>query len=89
MAKHWYRVDVLEGDKARAMVGTSERNPSELVEKLKGDDYLMLSDLSYRDNQNRIVPFSEWDPRLGSVVYINPRYVISIMPFARDPRSAQ
>ena len=89
MAKHWYKVDVRDGEKNRAIVGTSELDPAQLVQKLKGDDYVVLNDLSYRDNQNRIVPFSGWDPRLGSVIYINPRYVITVHPFAADPRSAQ
>lgn len=88
MAKHWYRIDVVEGDKTRAIVGTSELDPLQLVQRLKGDDYLALNDLSYRDNQNRIVPFSGWDPRLGSIIYLNPRHVISVIPFAGDPRSA-
>jgi hypothetical protein len=87
MATHWYRVDVLEGQKTRAIIGTSELEPSRLVAKLSGDDYLVLNDLSYRDNKNCIVPFSEWDPRLGSIIYINPRQVVSVVPLVGDPRS--
>lgn len=32
MAKHWYRIDVVEGDKTRAIVGTSELDPLQLVQ---------------------------------------------------------
>ena len=42
--------------------------------------YLVLDDLSYRDNQNPIVPWSNWDPRLAPVAYVNPQYVTTVIP---------
>lgn len=87
MSKFWYRVDVLEGDKTRALVGTSSLPPADFVRQLAGTDYFVLNDLSYRDNQNRIVPFSSWDPRLASVIYVNPRCVTTVTPFVGDPTS--
>jgi hypothetical protein len=88
MGKHWYRIDILEGDKGRVLVGASEYAPPQLIKQLRSDEYLLLTDLSYRDNQNRIVSWSTWDPRLASVAYINPKYITSVMPFAGDPRSS-
>jgi hypothetical protein len=87
MAKTWYRVDFIEGEKGRSHIGASEFEPPQLIERLKTDNYLMLSDLSYRDNQNRIVSWSKWDPRLLAIAYINPKCVTCVMPFAGDPRA--
>lgn len=88
MTKYWYRVDVFDGEESRVWVGTSELDPTQLITRLRSGEYLILSDLSYRDNQNRIVSWSNWDARLASVVYLNPQYVTSFMPFVGDPRSA-
>ncbi|HEX3358514.1 MAG TPA: hypothetical protein VHS31_16185 [Tepidisphaeraceae bacterium] len=86
MEKYWYRIDFIDGKDSRMLIGTSEYEPAELVKQLRGDEYLLLSDLSYRDNQNRFISWSTWDPRLESVAYINPKYIISVMPFVGDPR---
>ena len=88
MAKHWYRIDVVEGNESRVLVGTSDLEPAQLIEHLRTGEYLVLHDLSYRDNQNKIVSWSTWDPRLASVAYVNPQYVTVVMPFAGDPRAA-
>ena len=87
MSKNWYRIDIIEGDKSRGIVGTSEFEPAQLIKQLNAGTFLMLTDVSYRDNQNRIVPISTWDPRLGSIVYINSKNVSTIIPFAGDPRN--
>lgn len=87
MVKYWYRVDLIEGEKTRFLVGTSDLDLPHFAQALSGQAFLRLGDLSYRDNQNRIVSFASWDPRLGDEIYFNPRYVISVMPFTGDPRS--
>ena len=89
MAKHWYRIDIIEGEKSRVLVGTSELDPAQLVKQLRTGEYLVLNDLSYRDNQNRIVSWSNWDPRLASVAYVNPEYVTTVIPFVSDPCADQ
>jgi len=89
VAKHWYRLDVVEGDRSRVLVGSSELDPAQLMKQLRTGDYVVLNDLSYRDNQNRIVSWSDWDPRLTSVAYVNPQYVVMVIPFASDPRAGQ
>ena len=86
--KHWYKIDVLEDSKSRAFVGTSELGADELVRHLESGKFLMLTDLSYRDNQNKIVSWSTWDPRLASVAYLNPKFVTTVMPFVGDPRQS-
>jgi hypothetical protein len=88
VTKYWYRIDIVEGDKNRTLVGTSDMPPELLVRHLRSGEYLLLNDLSYRDNQNRIVSWSAWDPRLASVAYVNPQFVITVMPFVGDPRPA-
>jgi hypothetical protein len=89
MAKYWYRVDVSEGDKSRPHCGSSELDPDQLIQHLKSGQYLVLSDLFYRDNQNRMVAWSTWDPRLSAVAYINPAFVTPVMPFIGDPRGKE
>jgi hypothetical protein len=86
--KYWYRIDIVEGDDSRVLVGTSEYDPQQLVEHLETRKFLVLTDLSYRDNQNKIVSWSAWDPRLASVAYINPKFVTTVMPFMGDPRQS-
>lgn len=83
--KYWYRIDIVEGSDSRVFVGTSEYEPLQLVDHLQTGKYLVLTDLSYRDNQNKIVSWSAWEPRLASVAYINPNYVTTVMPFVGDP----
>ena len=84
--KHWYRIDINGDEKGRVLIGTSELAPDSLLEHLQNGKFLVLNDLSYRDNQNKIVSWATWDPRLASIAYVNPRFVIAVMPFAGDPR---
>jgi hypothetical protein len=60
----------------------------ELLRSLSSGSFLTLYDLFYRDSQNRFVLWSEWDPRLEPIAYINPKFVLVVMPFAVDPFKA-
>jgi len=50
MPKHWYRVDIVEGKDSRILIGTSDLDPAQLAKQLRSGEYLVLNDLSYRDN---------------------------------------
>jgi hypothetical protein len=88
MENTWYRIDFVDGGRGRTLIGCTELEPAQLVKQLQSGEFLLLNELSYRDNQNRILSWSSWDPRLASVAYINPKYIASIMPFVGDPRSS-
>lgn len=86
MATHWYRVDFQDGTRARSLCGSSELAPNELLEALATEPFIRLDDLFYRDNRNRYLPWSDWDPRLQSTAWIHGKFISVIMPFAGDPR---
>ncbi len=85
METHWYKVDFLDGEKYRAVVGTSPLSAAELIEQLQEGEFLLLSDLKYRDNQGQLQPYSKWDPLLPPTMFINPKYILTVMPYDSDP----
>lgn len=84
--RYWYRIDIAEGNDTRVLIGSSELDHTALLARLEQGGYITLHDLSYRDDQNRIVSWTVWDPRFLPIVHINPRYVTTVFPFVADPR---
>jgi hypothetical protein len=53
--------------------------------ELSSAAFLRLDDLFYRDSQQRVRPWTEWDPRMQPTAFINCKAISSVMPFAGDP----
>jgi hypothetical protein len=88
MAKHWYKVDFAEGETIRNVVGTAEFSVAQVVQQIQAGEFLLLSDLTYRDNQGHLQPYSKWDQNLPPRMYINPKYIVSVGPYDGDPRTS-
>ena len=82
----WYRIKILEGENTYTYVGSSTLNEEEFIAKLKKDDFIILSNLVYYDQMGKIKSLSEWDPTMKSKVYLNPKYIVSVIPLTGDPR---
>ncbi|MEA2711217.1 MAG: hypothetical protein QOF78_3818 [Phycisphaerales bacterium] len=85
MAKHWYRVDFQEAARERALCGSSELDPEQLMTELSAAAFIRLDDLFYRDNQNRFRSWSDWDPRVQPTALINVKAISFIMPLTEGP----
>ena len=88
MSKHWYRIDFQQGGKERMLCGSSPLDPAQLVSELGSAAFIRLDDLFYRDKEEQFRPWSEWDSRMASYAYVRAASVVSVMPFAQDPRAA-
>ena|SRR5688572_7386468 len=89
MAKYWYRVDLHDGSKDRTLCGSSDLAPADFIAQLASAAFVRLDDLIYRDSQNRIRPWSEWDARFEPTAFINAKHVVTVMQFAGDPREGE
>jgi hypothetical protein len=86
MKRHWYRVEMLSGHDTYLYFGSTTLNEASLMKQLGAGGFVLLEDLVYFDDNERIQGWSEWDPHYLARVYLNPTYVISIMPMAEDLR---
>lgn len=86
--RHWYLFQIQTGSTTYQCFGSSVLGEKEMAKQLVGTDYIALDDLVYRDNQGKIKAWQEWDPAMGSRVYVNPKYVIFFQPLEGDPRKS-
>ena len=85
---NWYRVEMINGDETYCYFGSSPLNESEFIKRLQGTDYIELGSLVFFDEEAEAKSWSEWDPNYLPRVYLNPKYVISVIPLMDDPRKA-
>jgi hypothetical protein len=85
MAKHWYKVDFHEGSKDRTLCGSSDLDAAQFMEQVASAPFVRLDDLVYRDSQNRMRPWGEWDARVKPTVFISSKFVVAVMEFVGDP----
>lgn len=83
---YWYRIDIDHIDKTYAVSGSSDLSPRELAEALIQPDYLLLTNLVYKDSQRRFQSWSEWDPLVKDEMWINPARVIAFQELSIDPK---
>ncbi len=86
MATFWYRVEILAGAETHCYFGTTQLGEAELLAQLGQGRYVVLEDLTYYDEEGAARPWTEWDPNYIPRIHLNPRYVVSIIPLANDPR---
>ena len=82
----WYRVELLNGDETYCFFGSSLLTEEEFVGKLSRQEYVMLENLVYFDEEQEPKSWAEWDPMLQPRVHLNPRFVVSLLPLTGDPR---
>ena len=82
----WYRVKILEGQGTYDYQGSSEYNEKEFIEQLNRENFIMLDNLVYMDQTRKVKSFTEWDPSVKPRVYLNPKYILAVVPLTGDPR---
>ena len=86
MSRHWYRVEMVSGSETYCFFGSALEDPGTLLQKIQGHEFVLLEDLIFYDEDDEIKSWSEWDPTYLSKVFLNPQYIINVMPMAGDPR---
>lgn len=83
---YWYKIAIQDGsDEPYNFIGSSNETLDGLAQKAARGDYIHLTSLLYRD-RGEIKSWEDWDRSLEPGVYLNPRYINSIMQFKGDPR---
>ena len=86
-SKHWYQVTVNYPTSIYVFVGTSSLADSDFAMAVsKGDKFIELDNLLYRDQVGKYKDWHEWDPTLKGYVFLNPKSIIEIKPMVGDPR---
>lgn len=75
------------GTETFCVFGSSHLSESEAAASLGRGDMILLEDLVYYDEEGRARSWSEWDPHCQPRVYINPKYLVTLMPMVGDPRT--
>lgn len=84
----WYAVTIQEGPNVRHFFGTSPLREEEFGEQLAGTAFVRLDNVLYRDNVG-YKDWKEWDPIVEPRVYLNPKFILAVMPISRDPREPE
>lgn len=87
MAKHYYRVDFQDGEKGRVLSGSSPLPLEKFMDWISTQPFVRLDDLTYRDTQNRVYSWDNWDASIQPTAYINCKCVTTVMPMVGDPLS--
>ncbi len=86
----WYAVTVQEGRERnfRDFFGSSPLNEDEFAKHLAGTAFVRLDNLVYRDSVG-YKNWREWDPLPEPRAYLNPKFILCVMPLSRDPRGPE
>jgi hypothetical protein len=85
--QNWYSVAITEPN-LYTFIGTSTLKESELAAIVsKGEGFIKMENLLYRDNNGKYKDWREWDPTGKSYIYINIKNVVWIHPLIGDPRN--
>ena len=83
---NWYRVEVMNGYETYCFFGSSTLGEETFIQKLSNQEYVLLENLFFFDDNQEPKSWAEWDPMLQPRVYLNPQYVVSVLPLTGDPR---
>jgi len=84
--KFWFKVETnKDEDGTYHYHGSSSLSLEQLVNALQKYEFIRLDDLLYME-RGTYKEWAEWDKALEPTVFINPKYVISVMPYKGDPR---
>jgi hypothetical protein len=86
MALHWYRAEVSAGTETHCYFGSSRMTEEELVRTIQQEEFVLLDDLTYFDEEGEARAWTEWDPQYLPRIHLNPKHIVSIMRLADDPR---
>jgi hypothetical protein len=89
VAKHFYRVDYDDGNRKGSVCGSTELDPTAFIAEISSAAFIRLDDLVYRDNQQRVRSWTEWDPHTQPTIFINCKFIHTVMPLSGDPFEEQ
>ena len=84
MAKHWYRIDT-DVSRETPICGSSEFDLNEMMKQLSTATFIRLDDMFYRDGQNQLRPWGDWEPRVEPTVLIRCSAIRTVTPFKGTP----
>ena len=84
MAKYWYRIDT-DDDGNRGLCGSTEFDLNEMMNQLSTQTHIRLDDMFYRDSQNQLRAWGDWEPRLEPTAIIRCSAIRTVMPFKGTP----
>ncbi len=74
------------GPETFCVFGCSLLDEGQIAEQLNEGKLIMLEDLLYYDEEGKAKPWSEWDPHCEPRIYLNSKFLITLMPMVGDPR---
>lgn len=86
--RNWYRAEMTSGAENFYLWGASELGEQELLTKLATGEFVTLEDLIYFDEEGAPRSWNEWDPQCQPRVFLNSKFLVSLMPLVGDPRKA-
>ncbi len=87
MQRTWYRAEMTAGPETFCVFGSSVQPEKDMVESLQAGVLVLLEDLVFYDEEGVARSWSEWDPHCQPRMYLNPKFLISLMPMVGDPRN--
>ena len=86
MGKNWFRIEVSAGGETHCYFGTSSQVETDFVKAIEANEYVLLEELTYFDEDGKARGWTEWDPHYLPKIYLNPSHVVSVMCLVDDPR---
>lgn len=86
---HWYQVTISQQGYNYQMTCTSTLAEADFIATLsKGDGFIVLDNLLYRDNTGKYKSWSEWDPTMQPRIYVRASAIVTLQPLVGDPRKS-
>lgn len=84
--KYWYVIRVTGEKGGYPYYGSSKLTEEEIKQQLSSNKPIVLNDLFFLEKEKDIKTWEEWIPIFENRIYINPQFIISIMPLKDDPK---
>ncbi len=84
--RHWYRAEMTAGPETFCVFGSTRMSEKELISALNQGELVLLEDLVFYDEEGLAKSWTEWDPHCQPRVYLNAKFMVTLMPMVRDPR---
>ena len=76
----------MNGDETYCFFGSSRCSEDDFIRSLNHSSFIQLNDIIYFDENGTAKSWAEWDPNCVPRSYLNPAYIVSVMPLIDDPR---
>jgi hypothetical protein len=83
---NWFKITVNDASEEGYACARCSAGSLEQLAKNAITGFIRLDSLLYRDRR-KVVEWEKWDVSLMPTAFINPRTIVSIMPYKGDPRT--